>query len=321
MVWVDREHEFRVFSGWWVSGRRGTRGGGARGTERGRARVAGLGWRATSRARPALTAGRSTRTSAPDLGELDRSEDRLRITHLSEDLRGESRLALGGDRLFEERHVLEELRRSAGARGRVSEGTSASSGRVSGEGSVRSREARSGSPEPVVHAPDIRGLARHAPHPARLAGRRASPPSPASSHPCPPRLSSPRPRPCGRRTSVSRCDVAATENLRHLVQTRRSAHIVTVISSEECARSECVLLLSARRSRHFSRRLTPWAMATPRRPAHLRASTPRRRPTPFSPRRLPPPVCTKRAARRPRFACTTGIAPGATASATARSCW
>ena len=176
---------------------------------------------------------------------MDRSEDRLRITHLSEDLRGESRLALGGDRLFEERHVLEELRRSAGARGRVSEGTSASSGRVSGEGSVRSREARSGSPEPVVHAPDIRGLARHAPHPARLAGRRASPPSPSSSHPCPPRLSSPRPRPCGRRTSVSRCDVAATENLRHLVQTRRSAHMVTQISSEDSAQRMCVVTLRA----------------------------------------------------------------------------
>lgn len=198
MVWVDRERVFRVFSGWWGSaGDAGRAEGGARGTERGRARVAGLGMtRATSRARPALAAGRSTRTSAPDLGgRWDRSEDRLRVTHLSEDLRGESRLALGGDRLFEERHVLEELRRSAGARGRVSGGTSASSGRVSGEGSVCSREARSGSPEPVVHTPDIRGLARHAPHPARLAGRRASPPSPSSSHFSPPRLSSPRSRP------------------------------------------------------------------------------------------------------------------------------
>ena len=197
MVWVDREHVFRVFSGWWGSAGDGTRGGGcARHRTRSRARrgsrddACDVARASGSRGWAIDSDGRSRSG-----GRWDRSEDRLRVTHLSEDLRGESRLALGGDRLFEERHVLEELRRSAGARGRVSGGTSASSGRVSGEGSICSREARSGSPEPVVHTPDIRGLARHAPHPARLAGRRASPPSPSSSHRCPARRSPPRPRP------------------------------------------------------------------------------------------------------------------------------
>ena len=75
---------------------------------------------------------------------------------------------------------------------------------------------------------------------------------------------------------------------------------------------------------HIASRDTPatcaMAMVRHRRPARLPPSTPRQRRRRSSPRRLRRPVCTKREARRPRSAGITGIAPGATAVVTARSC-